>query len=485
MGHFSAFLLSPGASFPVFFRFFLSSSSFTLILTLFTGHQKRLDLAIKKMNQEQRKSQAPAPSCTPGAFLVNQSHYASTSTINCYSGAPASTSVSFPDLTRCPTSESFRPVVLVSSSQNTAPLSGHGCGQDGSSLSSLERSQRCKQRPVAMIQAKTRPASTGPSPSGAFYPDYGSIVSEKDLDSISNCTEVSSVSSMSSVSSSRHNYGPMSDVASIYATLKRSKKPPPPPKRTNSVSSNSAPICLPNQFAWPQGCKVVPQAIANNHQLQHQHQHQQHHPPYNMVGPNHCKSFLDAVQEAAFATCVKSLASQFSQISKGHEEEKLQVTRDAKVSIISSDSKFGGSDEFPPPPTPLRQSTEDITSNSTASENQCSSVKSPISSSSSNESLPFANDNLGTIRQSASSHSHALMTQAYSNTGSKVGQNSNSNSSNHNHSYNYSQSQNSSVTRQSVQSNSTSSNVMDDIETMLANLSNQLDAMLEQEVRTN
>ena len=399
------------------------------------------------MNQEQKKSQAPAPS--PGSYLVNQSHYASTSTINCFSGSSTNTSVSFPDLTRCPTNESFRPVVLVSS-QNTA-LSGHGYAQDGSSLSALERIQRCKQRPVAMIQAKTRPASTGPTSSG-YYTDYGSVC-EKDLDSISNCTEVSSISSMSSVSSSRHNYAPMNDVASIYATLKRSKKPPPPPppKRTNSVSSNSAPICVSNQFAWPQGPKVVPQPMASNSAF---------------MGNNHCKSFLDAVQEAAFATCVKSLASQFSQISKGHEDDKL-LSNDSK--IISSDSKFGGSYEFPPPPTPLRQSTEDISSNSTASENQCSSVKSPISSSSSNESLPFANDNLGTIRQSASSHSHALMTQSYSNTGSMVEPNSNGNHS--------------TVTRQSVQS--TPSNVMDDIETMLANLSNQLDAMLEQEVRTN
>lgn len=416
-----------------------------------SGHQKRLDLAIKKMNQEQKKSQTPASSNVPG-HLVNQSHYASTSTINYYPSSTASSSVSFPDLTRCPTSESFRPVVLVSSSQSTG-VSGHPCSSDVPFMSSLEHNQRSKQRPVAMIQAKSRPASTGPASSG-FYSEYGSVC-EKDPDSISN-SEVSSISSLSSVSSSsRHNYSGMSDVASIYATLKRNKKPPPPPKRTNSVISSTVPSCVPGQFAWQQSCKVVPQPAPTN-------------PAF--IKNNHCKSFMDAMQEAAFATCVKSLASQFSQISQVHEDERSvnSICNNSKVSLISSDDKFGGSYEFPPPPSPLRRSVEDISSNSTVSENASLTVKSPISSSSSNESLPFANDNLGTIRQSASSHSQALMTHAYSDTGSTFANNLRDNST--------------SAARQSVQSTTT---VMDDIETMLANLSNQLDAMLEQEVETN
>jgi len=83
---------------------------------------------------------------------------------------------------------------------------------------------------------------------------------------------------------------------------------------------------------------------------------------------------------------------------------------------------FGGSSEFPPPPTPLCQSLEDLSGDlrdpSILSTNQGSfpdtqmtknNFLSPnededksCSSSSSNESLPFANDKVGTIRQSAS-----------------------------------------------------------------------------------
>jgi len=248
-------------------------------------------------------------------------------------------------------------------------------------------------------------------------------------------------------------------------------------------------------------------------------------PPQHQLHP---RSLVDDFQDQAFATCVKSLTSRFSQMSTAADDESppgmkffnpplpssststpstssskpspsssshhtsssqetlppppppLPPTRVESIQSSTSPGNhnrhpsssslsgrgggdFGGSCEFPPPPTPLRQSVEDLSqlpashhisgdknsnletfktfplwnnnnsSNMTNNSNNACNIRiikniqrngnnnknniiinspdekssSPCgstSSSSSNESLPFANDKVGTIRQSASSH---------------------------------------------------------------------------------
>lgn len=250
-------------------------------------------------------------------------------------------------------------------------------------------------------------------------------------------------------------------------------------------------------------------------------------PPPPQHQSHHTRS-VDDFQDQAFATCVKSLTSRFSQMSTAADDESppgikffnpplssststpstssskpspsssshhtsssqetlppppppLPPTRVESIQSSTSSlgnnhrhpssssslsgrggGNFGGSSEFPPPPTPLRQSMEELSqqpashqksgdknsnletfktfplrnnnnsSNMTNHSNNACNIQiinniqrngnnknniimnspdekssSPCgstSSSSSNESLPFANDKVGTIRQSASSH---------------------------------------------------------------------------------
>ena len=311
--------------------------------------------------------------------------------------------------------------------------------------------------------------------------------------------------------------------SSIYATLKRSKKPPPPipPKRTNSMKSpsmgstpslSSSTFCAPNRnhcnglstnntatagarSSSATGFHCQDQEIYNKHSFAHcdytgggggDHSSQRsnfssqspstssshHHPLAN-------RSLLDNFQDQAFATCVKSLTSRFSQMSSSQDDpsspppdpappvpssslssfapkasssfsssqaSSLGYTRQSSNAsaslVLREQSDFGGSSEFPPPPTPLCQSLEELraengcqvtsppTSSSSVNHSSSSYKTYPqhknghaghvtdnnsrsfeeenTSSSSSNESLPFANDNVGTIRQSASSHSYQL-----------------------------------------------------------------------------
>ena len=136
------------------------------------------------------------------------------------------------------------------------------------------------------------------------------------------------------------------------------------------------------------------------------------------------------MQEQAFATCVKSLASKFSQMASVEDDVPDYASFGGKQNIAAekvwcgtsevffppppppplhsavmqpADAAMTGSSEFPPPPTPLCQSAEDLRDgnafSSFCADKQMQSPDRSLSSSS-NESLPFANDNVGTIRQS-------------------------------------------------------------------------------------
>jgi hypothetical protein len=110
-----------------------------------------------------------------------------------------------------------------------------------------------------------------------------------------------------------------------------------------------------------------------------------------------------------------------------------QEEGDTSGSLVLNSNDFGGSCDFPPPPTPLCQSLEELRAGDqlnasfylnqshktypqhhhhqqhrSNSQNNSSFEDNSSNSSSSNESLPFANDKVGTIRQSASSHSYHL-----------------------------------------------------------------------------
>ena len=294
----------------------------------------------------------------------------------------------------------------------------------------------------------------------------------------------------SSMYMSRHNYASLPSYdssSSIYATLKRNKKPPPPPpKRTNSMKTSlgSSPSLSSNTFGTRTTVTTSSingsttssgfYSINNDNQYtstdERDHQSSQR-SSSTFQAPSHLsmnshRSVVDNFQDQAFATCVKSLTSRFSQMSTSQDHEDLSplepppepapacpalssfaplqtssnatsMTRHAEGTSVTSGSlvlknDFGGSSDFPPPPTPLCQSLEELRGDhvsfsssqevnqsyktypeqhhrhSGSAENNCSFEDNSSNSSSSNESLPFANDKVGTIRQSTSNHSYHL-----------------------------------------------------------------------------
>lgn len=223
-------------------------------------------------------------------------------------------------------------------------------------------------------------------------------------------------------------------TAAIYATLKKNKQPPAPPKRTNSMKSGSS--------------NYIYSGINYN---------QSHDNRQTMS--TRCNS-LEAIQEQAFATCIKSLTTRFNNSNNNAPEIPPLPIRNHSVTPKPPPIPDHGSspiidDSLPPPPSPLPFDGSDVSSANSSYINQnghnfeqqsqqlqqqqqkqlhqlqlqqqpqpqsqmnSGSVSSPdsitsptspinsgsssdkevMSSSSSTESMPFANDNIGTIKQ--------------------------------------------------------------------------------------
>lgn len=213
------------------------------------------------------------------------------------------------------------------------------------------------------------------------------------------------VSSTNSTANYRNSVA-TSSPTQVYATISRSsrKTPPPPPKRTNSLRNPSS--------------SGKNKKLEVNHDSQHD---------------NRCNS-LEAMQEQAFATCVKSLASRFSMCNfeslpplpaRNHPTTPRPPS---PLKTIQTNVQTNGSankEDFPPPPPPHMLVNVNSSSNNTSNTTNDKSVRnagvlvSPerfkkfeqvfgqndidreasISSGSSEESMPFANDNVGTIKQ--------------------------------------------------------------------------------------
>lgn len=216
---------------------------------------------------------------------------------------------------------------------------------------------------------------------------------------------------------------------SIYATLKKNKVPPAPPKRTNSIKSGSS------NHIYSCGIRKLTEQSQDS-----------------PLTSTRCTS-LDAIQERAFATCVKSLTSRFNSSNSNAAEVPQLPSRNHKITPRTDDGSAPppvphhrveplvphsstndselvdyDAEDLPPPPPPDEPSEfySAIASNSShrlesspvcspeeqvkSPESIASSVTSPtnghssdreasISTSSSTESMPFANDNIGTIKQ--------------------------------------------------------------------------------------
>ena len=200
-----------------------------------------------------------------------------------------------------------------------------------------------KPRPIAKITAKTRQ----PDPEINY-----------DLDDDPKNLKLSN--QVIDTWSPQHNWSNMNS-SQLYGTLRGKRNPPPPPKRTNSIKNERS---------------------------------------------------IEAMKDEAFATCVKGLASRFVMGSTELPPPPVDSDRAASPALT---------EDFPPPPSPL-SSVMDLSDSTTLSkednarakdlsgESQRSkfrqrrkdSADSNISTSSTeSNSLPFANENVGTIKQRA------------------------------------------------------------------------------------
>ncbi|XP_015922608.1 caskin-2 isoform X2 [Parasteatoda tepidariorum] len=228
----------------------------------------------------------------------------------------------------------------------------------------------------------------------------------------------------------------------LYGTLRNKRNPPPPPKRTNSIKNERS---------------------------------------------------IEAMKDEAFATCVKGLASRFVM---GSTTELPPPPGDTDRSVSPALTE-----DFPPPPSPLC-SVLDLTDSSVPKEDNVrakdlpgdnsrakfrqrrkDSADSNISTSSTeSNSLPFANENVGTIKQRAAK-SIACENSPAASPSSTLRKTSLPSSQ--------ASVSNKRVTDKKVLKDGSSramdhsgaTDVIVDIENMLANLSTQLDAMLEYQLK--
>ena len=243
--------------------------------------------------------------------------------------------------------------------------------------------------------------------------------------------------------SPQHNWSNMNS-SQLYGTLRGKRNPPPPPKRTNSIKNERS---------------------------------------------------IEAMKDEAFATCVKGLASRFVMGSTELPPPPGDTDRSVSPALT---------EDFPPPPSPL-SSVMDLTDSSVLPkednvrakelpgesprtkfrQRRKDSADSNISTSSTeSNSLPFANENVGTIKQRAAKA--AANESSPSASPSATLRKSNLPSSQASSQLMPSK-RNSGPEKKSLKEtgsramdhSSGATDVIVDIENMLANLSTQLDAMLE------
>lgn len=299
-------------------------------------------------------------------------------------------------------------------------------------------------------------------------------------------------------------------------STKKSKVPPAPPKRVNSVKiTNSDGIYASNMRMFQQSSPGGPQQAILN-------------------------STLDSIQERSFATCVKSLTAKFHNEtyakfpplpSRNHiTTPKSNVSSQSPVhnSTPKVDDEIFDDENLPPPPPPdeppeyysavnggyvidnlqyQRLSDDILPEPQPTFTNGAPSEKSnTVSNSSSTESMPFANDNIGTIKQ----RDYAANIVSRQNSSPIKSPSSSSQSSSYQSSSNHTPSFSSPTSPHEISSNLSqkvdtppspsiiakspttdvsiinrqvqpSHHLIEDIETMLCNLSNQLDELLESE----
>lgn len=209
-----------------------------------------------------------------------------------------------------------------------------------------------KNKPIAKIIAKTRQTDSNEQLNQQMFLNEPQ---KSSLDRLDSMTQTDNQQNTYICDENQTNQYFQDLSSPIYSSLKRNKKPPPPPKRVNSIRNSPAGSPL-------YGTPKLPTFASPQHQN-----------PYDGY---------EDFQEEVFATCVKSLTSRFS--------------------INANDMNDGQSDynnDFPPPPSPLLFSECNNYSGVSryrdrpdSAERECN-----ISSSSSTESMPFANDNIGTI----------------------------------------------------------------------------------------
>lgn len=261
------------------------------------------------------------------------------------------------------------------------------------------------------------------------------------------------------------NGNPSNNGSDIYGTLKGKRTPPPPPKRTNSMRSE----------------RNVQDSVLSD-------------PSYQ------------AMKDKAFATCVKGLASRFNMDTK----PELVTPLSESIRIPSP----APSEDFPPPPSPLPSAVEDFDSRPPKECNgqlpkdllgelqngqlllrqrRKDSADSSISTSSTeSNTLPFANENVATIKQKVvtkpplptsppdghhpqhRTSPNATLRMAGPSANYQMGPKPPPRPSNPT----VASASGDNLAKPSL----SSGDVIDDIEHMLANLSNQLDAMLESEM---
>ncbi|CAG2112551.1 unnamed protein product [Medioppia subpectinata] len=328
-----------------------------------------------------------------------------------------------------------------------------------------------KAKPVAKIVAKTR--QTDPNVfNHQIYDTQKNNSFDKRFDSLSQSDFSLQNNYISDDLESNTYYQDMS--SQIYSSLKRKKTPPPPPKRVNSMRNtpNNSPLY---------GGQAMPSFS-----------------PHLVHRQNY-----DQFQEQVFASCVKNLTTRFSINNNSDDMRPNGGQRQPKDMVDYSN-------DFPPPPSPLPfnecQNYNTLQRKRDKTDRDCN-----ISSSSSTESMPFANDNIGTIKQRVSidythkdlhSPSHSYTCSAppsmTSSPSSPTHQNVTQTISPEDISPNDSdpkvlmnilspvRHRAIDHQRMGVKSSATASGMranpldpLDDIETMLVNLSNQLDLMLE------
>lgn len=233
-------------------------------------------------------------------------------------------------------------------------------------LQSLPQQQQFNNYEVDGTATLNRPTSFAkPKPLARIINDNFDAASIKSNDS---------ASTLSTISNDRNglNSDSGSDTSSIYSITK--KNPPPPPKRVNSVvgkKSNSSsvpstPLHQPNKM-------FAGEPFFN---------------AYDDIGVFNSYT----ASEDLFATCVKSLTNKFS------EMHALSPQSDQPKKVTESPTTAGGGNCTISQPIEQNYKTLPLNKKEkSAVGNNNEGIA--ASSSSSTESMPFANDNIGTIRQ--------------------------------------------------------------------------------------